>query len=114
MEKHTPGPWKVASLTEATDGYLYRNIESGTGKRVARVLARRDSDQEEKANASLIARAPDLLAEVERLTEVNKDLADALVCAENELVYLFTHGMFSGTTQSMLAIIRAALKRAGR
>jgi hypothetical protein len=35
-------------------------------------------------NAELIARAPDLLAEVERLEAVNKELADALERIANE------------------------------
>jgi hypothetical protein len=58
--KHTPGPWKVAG----------RAIETENGETIA-VAATYFIPQSEaigwEGDAALIARAPDLLAEVERL-----------------------------------------------
>lgn len=79
MAKHTPGPWK---FFESTGGDYYRVMQADDPdiSRIAlvEVFAPTDTegDMEEhgKANAHLIAAAPDLLA--------------ALKCAKTELEYL--------------------------
>jgi hypothetical protein len=73
--------------------------------------------------------APDLLAEVERLTEVNKDLADALECVRRDLIVVdarldvakkesngkeYILATFHGNIKADLDQIEYALKRAGR
>lgn len=72
--QHTPGPWHVGPANIATiDGFkIHRFPVSGNGQAIAAVWngsvgkeALSFSDGE--ANAALIARAPDLLAENQRL-----------------------------------------------
>jgi hypothetical protein len=60
--KHTPGPW---GYHVTVDGDA---IVAGGGKiRVAEALVRDVSHEDERANARLIAAAPDLLAALEAL-----------------------------------------------
>ena len=65
---HTPGPWKVAeNLFGSTASYeVYTNIETKSGKggytRICQITPR-----DQKANARLIAAAPELLAVLERV-----------------------------------------------
>ncbi len=58
MAKHTPGPWEV-------DGY---EIVSGD-QIVAAILAAVPDTEEDRANAALIAAAPELLTVVEAICE---------------------------------------------
>ena len=64
MTKHTPGPWKTSNMAP---GIVY--AETG-GRRDELVCTayRRDND-EHKANAALIASAPDLLAALRNLLD---------------------------------------------
>jgi hypothetical protein len=69
MNKHTPGPWKVGQ-------YLGSHVHMDVGdRRGANVV---DGVWERLANAQLIAAAPDLKKENERLREVNNELLKAL------------------------------------
>ena len=67
---HTPGPWKVAeNLFGSTASYeVYTNIETKSGKggytRICQITPR-----DQKANARLIASAPEMLEALERLVE---------------------------------------------
>ncbi|HET7624396.1 MAG TPA: hypothetical protein VFM25_03955 [Verrucomicrobiae bacterium] len=58
--KHTPGPWTIR-----TD-YPYHNIVSNDGRLIAETMLGSQTD-EDKANARLIAAAPDLLASCKAL-----------------------------------------------
>lgn len=61
--KHTPGPWHTGVRT----AYNGRDIYGPLGDLIAVADTFRANEEEAKANAQLIARAPDLLAEVEWL-----------------------------------------------
>lgn len=77
---HTPGPWFVAQDPRFT---IKRNhhIMSNHGGVIAFIASTSmDEDNEvDAANAALIASAPTLLAERDRLRESNKELLAALV-----------------------------------
>ena len=77
MSKHTPGPWVIIPpdagdlrpkwYVEQPVGYMQPNNKHVSGHCVADVF---ETDEGEgKANASLIAAAPDLLAALEGLIE---------------------------------------------
>ena len=67
MMSHTPGPWKVAeNLFGNTASYeVYANVETKSGKggytRICQITPR-----DQKANARLIAAAPELLEALEK------------------------------------------------
>lgn len=71
--KHTPGPWEVRPSSNRLNGTAWRDIVSMgtefTGAYVGEAL---------EQDAALIASAPDLLAERDRLREVNAELLAAL------------------------------------
>ena len=74
--KHTPGPWfTVPTLTGAVSINKTAQVPiatvGGAGWHLGREMA--------EANAALIASAPDLLAERDRLRAVNADLLRALI-----------------------------------
>jgi hypothetical protein len=70
-EKHTPGPWRMSDCGDwsaSHDGYgatCYSGVKDQTGAVVAIAVAHDpepfDSDPDPRANARLIAAAPDLL-----------------------------------------------------
>jgi len=68
---HTPGPWKVAeNLFGNTASYeVYANVETKSGKggytRICQITPR-----DQKANARLIAAAPELLEALEAMVEM--------------------------------------------
>jgi hypothetical protein len=63
MTQHTPGPWKVVdeSIVTSDDNHCIAVIESDGGYEVVR--------PQRRANAKLIAAAPDLLTALEDLTD---------------------------------------------
>ena len=71
MMSHTPGPWKVAeNLFGNTASYeVYANVETKSGKggytRICQITPR-----DQKANARLIAAAPELLEALEAMVEM--------------------------------------------
>lgn len=67
--KHTPGPWCVDDAERGGDAYVLGR-EGGDPVDVATVTNRGDDDQC-VANANLIAAAPDLLAELEAIHDVD-------------------------------------------
>jgi hypothetical protein len=77
-EQHTPGPW-TAEPEEASEG---RGIAiCGKDAIVATILPAEGGpglDDTDRANAALIAQAPALLAERDRLGAINADLLQAL------------------------------------
>lgn len=70
--KHTPGPWRVMKANPSLVlggalGYLVANCQNG-----------RKSNDEDEANARLIAAAPETASERDRLKEINAELLAAL------------------------------------
>jgi hypothetical protein len=72
--KHTPGPWETSTL----DGGEWQVCGPGGGDTIAALY-----NGNEEANANLIAAAPDLLAERDRLKAINAELLEALQTIEN-------------------------------
>ena len=78
MSKHTAGPW---TLVPQSNGASMVAHEYETGKQmnpkglrlISMMLARRDSLQEDEANARLIAAAPDLLEALRDIAAVSSD-----------------------------------------
>jgi hypothetical protein len=64
MSKHTSGPW--SHYDDSKSGVLWHEIVA-MGKTVARIYRTNGDEIEDKANASLIAAAPDLLAALQSL-----------------------------------------------
>jgi hypothetical protein len=82
MTKHTPGPWHYQPEL---------NLVSGDDWTVCYIptVERRDYRRgEEEANARLIAAAPEIAAERDRLHQVNADLVEALKLAIDDLYHL--------------------------
>ena len=73
--KHTPGPWEVR-VTASGNPFVYR----ADGVIIAGVAMVREGMcmEENESNAALIAQAPELLAEVARLRQINAELVAAL------------------------------------
>ncbi len=61
--KHTPVPWVAESLDPAFENYT---IRGGDDQRTVAEMGIDMSREEERANARLIASAPDMLAEMQR------------------------------------------------
>lgn len=68
MTQHTPGPWSLCSAP-ASDPYTARNVVADNGETVATIASGYHHEQpftlsqdEARANARLIAAAPDLIA----------------------------------------------------
>jgi len=101
--KHTPGPW-IVRMTASGNPFIY---DDATGKNIAGVAGTRpgiDAD-ESQANAALIAQAPDLLAERDKLAAINAELVAAL---EDASFLLAKIGKFPGDLlQFMGSIIRS-------
>lgn len=77
-EKHTPGPWHQHDMEQYT-------ICGPDHNAIACCEATSRPVLENRANAALIASAPDLAATIERLeAEVGKWQHDALICASNK------------------------------
>ena len=77
---HTPGPWKVAeNLFGNTASYeVYSNAETKSGKggytRICQITPR-----DQKDNAALIAAAPEMLAALEEMADMNLCTSKGLV-----------------------------------
>ncbi len=81
---HTPGPWNVLGDDEYAHGCPMIEVDNGKGgsedwASIAYVVADVDDGllDKDRANAALIAAAPDLLAENERLRAVADSLENA-------------------------------------
>jgi len=77
--KHTPGPWKWegVSLVQVKTGHqilwpfnIPNCIEEDTPRHIKMGCAHTDTSNAAEANAALIASAPDMYAEIERLREM--------------------------------------------
>ena len=118
VQGHTPGPWKAhtdmdgrhhsLSIMAASPEFNMDEGKEPYHPLIAGVLHGRGHAPREiaEANARLIAAAPDLLAERDRLLAVNKTLVEAL---EGTLYLLGAHAV-SKTDLEQIAFARAALK----
>jgi hypothetical protein len=92
MMSHTPGPWKVAeNLFGNTASYeVYANVETKSGKggytRICQITPR-----DQKANARLIAAAPEMLEALENCLgfvvahpQLTEDLRNLIAKARGE------------------------------
>lgn len=72
--QHTPAPWRIATETDPHDGEQLYYVHADTGgptccgQHVARLCHWGSWDREARANAALIAAAPELLAALEDVT----------------------------------------------
>lgn len=74
MSKHTPGPWTVEDRNMDALGYYDALLvvapqADHRHALVAYVIDSKDADEQDKANACLMATAPDLLAALINLTK---------------------------------------------
>lgn len=78
--RHTPGPWEVKYF-DGGECLAVIHYDQRVGFALRRQVADcgpwGEREQENEANATLIARAPDLLAENERLRAINAKLLEA-------------------------------------
>ena len=76
--KHTPGPWKSVRGVATTVAELAKHdcILDSSGIEIAEIY-RRDNDDEQHANAQLIAAAPETAAQRDDLLAACRDLLDA-------------------------------------
>ena len=85
-EGHTPGPWKIYYDKWNKTGWWIDSIarwDAGEGDTICQLYGKgRNKDP----TAKLIAAAPDLLAEVKRLREGIKQMAE--ICEHNSSPYL--------------------------
>lgn len=78
-QNNTPGKWEV---------WEEINVRSNTGRAICScgvTQGTQQSRRENIANAKLIAAAPELKAEVTRLSELNEELMDALIAIDARL-----------------------------
>lgn len=68
MSKHTPGPWKVDAMGNVWSADT-KVCEMSEHPVMASGCYREKTDDEHRANARLIAAAPDLLAALERIAD---------------------------------------------
>jgi|SRR4029079_14755025 len=66
MTGHTPGPWRDASMLFSAGWRCIVNLPGGRSIDIADPQNRM-TDEEDRANAALIAAAPEILAERDRL-----------------------------------------------
>jgi hypothetical protein len=94
--EHTPGPWFCGDEDEGADGVEYVQVHAGsygdeTFRGIANVEADFDGenylslDDTTRANARLIAAAPELLEALEGLHDVSERLCDAIERQENDI-----------------------------
>lgn len=74
MSKHTPGPWYIGKDANDQNRHIYAEqvVRSDDGDAWHPLIACTDDDEQQvdwRANARLIAAAPDLLAVVQELEE---------------------------------------------
>lgn len=118
--EHTPGPWQVIPSSFNTDGRTvdgFNIVAVRIGITVCNLVRGKNTDRTTtacKPNAKLIASAPDLLIERDRLKKSNAELRAALELAYHEFTKL--NGEVSFDTwkglYDTLATIDAAIAKA--
>ena len=81
MSNHTPGPWGCTYTSNHAHDYRLTKA----GGHSLPVNAEGNDHSEQRANARLIARAPEMAAEIERLTARVEDLVRVLKLADDAL-----------------------------
>lgn len=107
--KHTPGPWQVNKKVKTT----VETCADGQGINIIADCSDVDgirSRAEDQANAALIAQCPDLLAERDRLRQVNAELVAALEWIVKSLTLAGDPEL--ACQEYQLGIARAALAKA--
>ena len=100
--KHTPGPWRYEANT--------KTIRSVPSNYWIATMDSWDGAVNHTANAALIAQAPDLLAERDRLRQVNAELVAALEWIVKSLTLAGDPEL--ACQEYQLGIARAALAKA--
>lgn len=72
--KHTPGPWRSITTKLETSNYRFHSIMSVDNKIIAHIT---DGDDENLANADLMAAAPELLEACEYALKRLKEFQEA-------------------------------------
>ena len=76
MSKHTPGPWQISK----SNNEKLSTVEIGTEDRYITLLSwTKDIAEEQKANARLIASAPELLEAAEKVIQ------NGMACSHDEV-----------------------------
>lgn len=107
--KHTPGPWKIRELT-CEDHRGMGWVEDANGRDIACCGAAELWLYENRANAALIARAPELLAENDKLKEQLREMVEALRKAHEELMGFPIYRRFDNDTRKKLEALLAKYK----
>ena len=93
IDQHTPGPWIVRQFPTGANArgqlWVMDAIPDHDGKVVANAICSvAGTNEDAAANAELIAAAPRLLTEVQRLESQHEAMADALVTEVTKRHYL--------------------------
>jgi len=96
---HTPGPWCIADTNDHGDLYI-ADVDGRRGWVAIAMPSLLLCEEEQAANASLIAAAPELLAACEQLTSL--DCTDGYSLVDGEYAILW----------AALSAARAAIKKA--
>jgi hypothetical protein len=73
MSKHTPGPWSCERIWDTHTARIHARVDGGVPVALAEAFTMRETGQRE-ANARLVAAAPDLLALLIELTDIEGPL----------------------------------------
>lgn len=98
MSKHNSGPWKITHT--ALNGY---RVSDSTGWGVAIVL----KDVNDKANARLIAAAPQMLEALELLSEAVRSLDEQISTVHDKIVITDAVSLLRLQNNALLAVKQA-------
>lgn len=101
---HTPGPWKV--MTTNARRRFARFELLGPDREVIAAVIYNDAHNVSQANAALIARAPDLLDQVQSLQAT---LNDAVALCESQRKEIAAQASIIARDSATIANLRAAL-----
>jgi len=75
MSKHTPGPWEILEVTP-DDWQINSDLRDDCLVQMTPTIGHEHLSDEDKANARLIAAAPDMLAALEQVSRMWRVLRD--------------------------------------
>jgi hypothetical protein len=70
VSKHTPGPWVSSDNGPAFDSYIHALKNNGDAFKFVAMIPIKTNPKETRANAQLIAAAPEMLAALERVMQL--------------------------------------------
>jgi hypothetical protein len=79
MNKHTPGPWRIATDMHGIGNAPVHGVEAADGKPVANCGDWKDA----RSNARMIAAAPELLDQLAQCLAVMRDYRTGLIDVSN-------------------------------